>query len=169
MSSSPPFYIDPAQLEIEASIYASGASAHVFRGIYQGTPVAIKRFLTAASDQYEVGLHAELQHKNVVKCIGQSRTGDGLPLLVMEFIPHTLGSAFPVPLPYRNRVCGDIVSAVAYLHSRRIVHSEIKPENILLDDDFNVKVSDMGQSLKLKTIQSSLSLTSSRVGCICSS
>lgn len=34
--------------------------------------------------------------------------------------------------------------AVSYLHQRNIIHRDIKPENILLDQNFNVKLCDLG-------------------------
>lgn len=34
--------------------------------------------------------------------------------------------------------------AVSYLHDRNIIHRDIKPENILLDENFNVKLCDLG-------------------------
>lgn len=39
-----------------------------------------------------------------------------------------------------------IVAAIAYLHSCRVVHRDIKDENILLDQNFNVKIIDLGSA-----------------------
>ena len=37
-----------------------------------------------------------------------------------------------------------LLDPLNYLHDRKIFHSDIKPENILLDSDFNVKIADFG-------------------------
>ncbi|KAJ0669764.1 putative protein kinase RLK-Pelle-SD-2b family [Helianthus annuus] len=49
----------------------------------------------------------------------------------------------------RKKVILDIAKGLAYLHEdcrQKIIHLDIKPQNILLDDDFNAKVSDFGLS-----------------------
>ncbi|KAA6386055.1 MAG: putative Kinase/ NEK / Serine/threonine protein kinase [Streblomastix strix] len=45
---------------------------------------------------------------------------------------------------------GSIASAIHQLHSNRIIHSDLKPENVLLSSDFKVKLTDFGLSRELK-------------------
>ena len=49
----------------------------------------------------------------------------------------------------RQRIISDIAKGLAYLHedcSHKIIHLDIKPQNILLDQNFNAKISDFGLS-----------------------
>jgi serine/threonine protein kinase len=43
-----------------------------------------------------------------------------------------------------------IFSAFLYLHQKNIVHRDVKMENVLIDDNFNVKIIDFGFSVKLQ-------------------
>ena len=62
----------------------------------------------------------------------------------MVFIlPETIGQR---RLPeYRvQELAGDLVSALHYLHSNRVLHRDIKPQNILLDTQGRAKLCDFG-------------------------
>lgn len=51
----------------------------------------------------------------------------------------------------RYNVLLDIASGLQYLHSKsrtKVLHRDIKPANILLDEEFNAKISDFGTAIK---------------------
>ncbi|KAJ6904031.1 receptor-like protein kinase [Populus alba x Populus x berolinensis] len=57
----------------------------------------------------------------------------------------------------RKKIILDIAKGLHYLHedcSKKIIHLDIKPENILLDDNFNAEISDFGLSKLLDRDQS---------------
>nr|KJB72964.1 hypothetical protein B456_011G207300 [Gossypium raimondii] len=57
----------------------------------------------------------------------------------------------------RKKIILDIAKGLAYLHedcNRKIIHLDIKPQNILLDENFNAKVSDFGLSKLIEKDQS---------------
>ncbi|KAI3730381.1 hypothetical protein L1987_61551 [Smallanthus sonchifolius] len=62
----------------------------------------------------------------------------------------------------RKKIILDIAKGLAYLHEecrQKIIHLDIKPQNILLDDDFNAKVSDFGLSKLMDRNQSQVMTT----------
>jgi serine/threonine-protein kinase len=122
-----------------------------------GQPVAIKK-LRAEGDpdllrrfQLEIRTTAGLRHKNIVT-IHASGEDDGQPYLVMEFLEgHTLKQViqerWPLSLLDKVRIMTQVAEGLAYAHSKGVVHRDVKPENIMLLPDDNVKIMDFGIAL----------------------
>ena len=100
--------------------------------------------------QREAQLVARLQHPNIVKLYGTRHLADGSMVLLMEHVPgrnlkeliHDTG-----PLSPRRAMSflRDVASALAYAHRRRIVHRDVKPENIYIDDEVGTaRLADFG-------------------------
>lgn len=89
---------------------------------------------------------ANLTHTNIVKVLNYG-TEDGQPYLVMEFVPRgTLKDAMAGGLPWQKaaEILAPIARALDYVHNHKIVHQDIKPSNILLDEEFRPMLSDFG-------------------------
>jgi serine/threonine protein kinase/WD40 repeat protein len=89
---------------------------------------------------------ANLTHTNIVKVLNYG-TEDGQPYLVMEYVPGgTLKDAVSGSLPWAKaaEILAPIARALDYVHDHNIVHQDIKPSNILLDEDFRPMLSDFG-------------------------
>ncbi|RUS82207.1 hypothetical protein EGW08_010021 [Elysia chlorotica] len=96
---------------------------------------------------YELDTFYRTDHRGLAKCVLAARCPDYLAI-VMKFYP--LGdldrSLFLLPAGSRHWVAARVSEAVEYLHMKRIVHSDIKLANILLDAGFTPVLGDFGLS-----------------------
>ncbi|ONK81007.1 uncharacterized protein A4U43_C01F24240 [Asparagus officinalis] len=159
------------------SLIGRGSSGSVFKGILEdGTVVAVKLIHGVehgfSEFQSEISAIASVQHVNLVRLLGYCFLPDGGPrYLVYEFVAN--GSLdnwiFPKKLhnqclswPLRYRVAIDVAKALAYLHHdcrARVLHLDVKPENILLTEGFHAVVSDFGLSKLMKRDESRIVMT----------
>ena len=112
----------------------------VRRGVCSG--VALRRFET------ERGILAHLDHPNIAKLLDGGTTADSRPYFVMDFIPGTPIDAFcdhqRLSLPQRLKLFLTVCSAVQYAHRNFVVHRDIKPQNILVTAEGEVRLLDFG-------------------------
>ncbi|KAK3140362.1 hypothetical protein QOZ80_5AG0399850 [Eleusine coracana subsp. coracana] len=152
-----------------------GGFGSVFRGeLPDRSTVAVKRMNNTQQGQRrrefltEIAVIGNVHHVNLVKLRGFCAEGTGRHLLVYEFmnrgsLDHSLFRATLVmEWPARLRVCVGAARGLAYLHAgcdRKILHCDVKPENILLDDHGAVKIADFGLAKLMTPEQSGLFTT----------
>ncbi|HSV37962.1 MAG TPA: protein kinase, partial [Nocardioidaceae bacterium] len=91
---------------------------------------------------------AKLSHPNVVSVFDQG-DDNGTLFLVMEYIPgHTLRDVIRKEAPMTPAkalaLIDPVLSALAGAHASRMIHRDVKPENVLLAPDGRIKVADFG-------------------------
>uniref|UniRef100_A0A0D9WIR4 Protein kinase domain-containing protein n=1 Tax=Leersia perrieri TaxID=77586 RepID=A0A0D9WIR4_9ORYZ len=154
--------IDRSQLLI-GQRFASGAYSRLFHGIYKEQPVAVK-FIRQPDEEEdaelaaklekqftaEVTILARLHHRNVIKLIGACNAPPVF-CVITEFLCGGSLRAFlrklqQKRLPLEKIICIalDIAHGLEYIHSQRVIHRDVKPENILFDGECCAKVVDFG-------------------------
>ena len=98
--------------------------------------------------QRESRASAQIRHENVV-AIYDVDEADGLPYLVMEYVPgeslqQRLDRDGPLAVEEILRIGAQAAAGLAAAHERDLVHRDVKPANILLDEEGNVRLTDFG-------------------------
>ncbi|XP_037445328.1 G-type lectin S-receptor-like serine/threonine-protein kinase SD2-5 [Triticum dicoccoides] len=135
-----------------------GGFGSVFQGELGEDKVAVKRLEGARQGKKEFLAEVEtigsIEHINLVRLIGFCAEKSER-LLVYEYMSrgsldrwiYYRHNNAPLDWCTRSRIILDIAKGLCYLHEecRHIIaHLDIKPQNILLDDNFNAKVADFG-------------------------
>jgi ankyrin repeat protein/serine/threonine protein kinase len=99
----------------------------------------------------ELAVWIHLDHPNIVKLIDYDI--DPRPYMVMELMNGSLqGKTFDKDIA--TRIILDVLSGLKYAHEKGIIHGDIKPSNILLDDNGRAKISDW-ETAKISDITTS--------------
>ncbi|XVE68652.1 hypothetical protein DITRI_Ditri09bG0085900 [Diplodiscus trichospermus] len=121
----------------------------------------------------EVSSMGRIHHVNVTRLVGFCADGYNRAL-VYEYLPNESLEKFIFAAKSEDRFLGweklydialGIAKGIEYLHQgceQRILHFDIKPHNILLDQNFNPKISDFGLAKLCSKDQSAVSMTAAR-------
>ncbi|KAK9280319.1 hypothetical protein L1049_014007 [Liquidambar formosana] len=156
------------------NLLGTGGFGSVYKGIISHPPstIAVKK-ISATSKQGEKEYLAEictigcLRHKNIVQLQGWSHEGEHL-LLVYEYMPnssldHFIGKIF-LDWTTRYKILTGLASALLYLHeecANPVVHRDVKPNNVMLDSDYNAHLGDFGLA---RLLQNDASVTTMLAG-----
>lgn len=155
----------------------SGGMANVYRALdlilerevavkmmsldFQNDKDSLRRF------QREALSTTELTHPNIVSIYD---VGEGdRPYIVMEYIDgmdlkQYIRENHPIPYQKAIDIMEQILDGIAYAHKNDVIHRDIKPHNILIDKNGNVKITDFGIAVALS--QNSITQTNSLLGSV---
>jgi serine/threonine-protein kinase len=109
--------------------------------------------------QQEAKTAARLDHPNIIP-IHRVESEAGLVYIVMKYVSgqslEELLVKGPLPIPQVRHILREAALALGHAHRRHIVHRDVKPANIMLDDDGRVVLTDFGIS---KAVQDTTHLT----------
>ncbi|XP_008797511.1 probable receptor-like protein kinase At2g42960 isoform X2 [Phoenix dactylifera] len=143
------------------NVLGEGGYGVVYKGrLINGTEVAVKKLLNnlgQAEKEFRVEVEAigHVRHKNLVRLLGYCVEGIHR-MLVYEYVNNgnleqwlhgALRQCGVLSWENRMKVILGTAKALAYLHEAiepKVVHRDIKSSNILIDDEFNGKLSDFG-------------------------
>ncbi|KAF6986747.1 hypothetical protein CFC21_004467 [Triticum aestivum] len=160
-----------------------GGFAVVYKGMVRHAIVAVKKLTFNMEEKKfdkEVECLVKAKHKNVVRILGycaetQKTIGDHEGKFVMadirnwllcfEYVPngslHKYITDASQGLEWRKRyeIIKGICEGLCYLHDKRILHLDLKPDNILMDDHMVPKITDFGLSRCLDEDQTQVTTT----------
>lgn len=140
----------------------SGGLSSVYRAtdIETSSMVALKVFRSEGSTdevieesfRREAQALSDLKHPHIVRILDSGRDDEnGVHFVVMEWVERDLGAVM-APGQYANweayyRAVGKgVLDALAFAHTRSTAHRDVKPSNVLVTDDGQVKLCDFGIS-----------------------
>ncbi len=154
-------------------LLGQGGFADVCLGehMYLGTFAAIKVLQVHLGNEEkqnfldEARIVAHLVHPHIVRVFDFGVEGN-TPFLVMEYAPNgTLRQRYPrgtrLPLDAIVSYVNQVASALQYAHDRKLIHRDVKPENMLLGSNNEILLSDFGlvlavQSARLENTQDAI-------------
>jgi serine/threonine protein kinase len=116
-----------------------------------GRPVALKllaRDADPARFEREARAVATLAHPNICRLYDYGEA-DGRPFIVLEYLPggtleDRLVPGEPYPDDESARIGGELAAGLAHAHERGLVHRDLKPGNVLFDEEDRAKIADFG-------------------------
>lgn len=153
------FNIDYRDLENVKQI-GGGNFGQVSKGTYFGTEVAIKQLLDVDDKdmhkyiEREMATLRDMRHPNVVQFMGLSRNLTDV-YIVTEYIGGgdlrkiLKDESKHLSWLLRAKIATDVAYAMTFLHSKGLIHRDLKSNNLLVGENWKVKVCDFGFSRRV--------------------
>ena len=132
----------------------------VLRKVYREQAEVVERFLE------EARLLARLRHPGIVDVHGIGQMWNGAPFIVMDLAAGgdlATAAKRPVSVPQAAGWVMEAAEAVQHAHERGVIHCDLKPGNLLLDEG-RVRVTDFGLARPLRALERERMLLAGTVG-----
>ncbi|KAH9597881.1 Protein kinase domain [Trypanosoma melophagium] len=110
----------------------------------------------------ELAILKELDHPHIVKCLGEECDENCLRIYLEYVSGGSISSVLRTFGPFREKQASiyarQMLSGLAYLHSRNIMHRDLKGDNLLVDPHGSLKISDFGTAKDLLDTQNHTTL-----------
>lgn len=153
-------------------VVGTGTSCVVYSGLWQGKMFAVKVLKGQRNKRSDAEMKRErdasnkLNHPNVVKCLGvASLSGEGAHALVFELCPggvldvRTMGGIASKNALVILNVAIDIAKALEHAHARNVIHRDVKPSQVLINENGNALLADWGLAAMIGDIECSIPKT----------
>lgn len=159
----------------DSSLVGSGRFGHVYKGVLRNnTKIAVKVLDPKTAVEFSGSFKRECQilkrtrHRNLIRIITTCSKPD-FKALVLPLMPNGSLERHLYPEEYSSKnldliqlvsICSDVAEGIAYLHHYspvKVVHCDLKPSNILLDDEMTALVTDFGISRLVQGVEETVS------------
>eukprot|EP00039_Didymoeca_costata_P027738 m.19076 g.19076 ORF g.19076 m.19076 type:complete len:294 (-) comp6478_c0_seq2:281-1162(-) len=148
---------DPMDKYIKTEKIGEGTYGTVYKALIKGTRdyVALKKIKLDGEDEgvpstaiREISLLKELRHVNVVRLIEVVHSDNKLHL-VFEYLDQDLKTYLDelkenIPLQNVKSYLHQLLDGVAFCHAHRVLHRDLKPQNLLINKSGQIKLADFG-------------------------
>lgn len=153
--------INKSDLNISNDLIGAGQQGKVYKGVYEQKDVAVKIIIVSGQNQKyvekELLIMQSLNHENFIKLIGYCKDTKKLYLVMEYFNGQSLRDVlsdddwkeeFNLNEARKIDIFYQLCMTVAFLHERdnSIIYRDLKPDNILLNKNGQIKVCDLGLS-----------------------
>ncbi|WVZ88187.1 hypothetical protein U9M48_034734, partial [Paspalum notatum var. saurae] len=136
------------------NLVGKGCFGEVYKGLLYNNMVVVKKTISGSvleNEKFanEVIIRSQVIHKNIIRPIGCCLEVD-TPMLVYEFLMHDNledilhnNKVVPLNMDLRLSIVAQLADGLAYMHSKtnnKVLHGDIKPANILLNDNLMPKI-----------------------------
>eukprot|EP01102_Stenamoeba_stenopodia_P017328 TRINITY_DN6192_c0_g1_i1.p2 TRINITY_DN6192_c0_g1~~TRINITY_DN6192_c0_g1_i1.p2 ORF type:complete len:598 (+),score=131.96 TRINITY_DN6192_c0_g1_i1:2208-4001(+) len=152
-----PWFQRTEDLVIYGEKIGGGAYGDIYKGTWQSSTVVVKvldRSLSSGTSEIddfiqEVNIMWQMNHPNIAQVLGASMDKGHL-MIVMDYYPRGNLREFldtnQLNWTIRLEFALGIARGMRYIHSRNIIHRDLKSRNLLLDSDRGIRITDFGLS-----------------------
>jgi hypothetical protein len=110
---------------------------------------AVKTFSRKAGEASALSVATQIEHPSLVVTLDQGKVDDHTSYLATEFLAggdmvQLVRREGRLPLPYAARYILDAAQVLSFVQSKGLIHGNVSPTNLLLDDENRVRISDLG-------------------------